>query len=281
MKQKIALIALITLFVACKKEQPFLEVIDGDLIQCFKNKHVCVGIINTPVVAKFVSGKFSFNDGTDYQNYWDAPYEQVNKLFGSTDCGEVLESRENSAMVGFRHLANTNNIELVGYVHKEDADRNGYNFRHAHLMVVPRMQATDIKIEARNGFYKFSAGSSNDLIMKRFCDTKRLNGRKISTWFGGQKTAPVNLRIGHGQAGNMENNFPKSLRISDQDDLCKSSEDPLNYLKNHSSGIWKDYETSCQGTLQVNFIGCNRQMGRSVGQSENSEGAFQYEVDCR
>jgi hypothetical protein len=80
-------------------------------------------------------------------------------------------------------------------MHKEDADRNCYNFRHAHLTVVTRMKEIDLKIEAVSDYYKFSAGSSHDLIMKRFCDTKRLNGRKISTWFGGQKPAPVDLKL--------------------------------------------------------------------------------------
>jgi hypothetical protein len=279
MKNIIFVFIFIFSFVACKKENPFLNVIDGSLIQCFKNKHICMGIVDTPVVAKSVSGKFSFNEGTDYQNYWDSPYGQVNKLFGATDCGEIIQTRENSAMVGFRHLPNTNSIELVGYVHKEDADRNGYNFRHAHLTVVPRMKEIDLKIEAVSGYYKFSAGSSHDLIMKRFCDTKRLNGRKISTWFGGQKPAPVDLKIGHGSLKSMNSTFPKNLRISDQDNLCKSTEDSLSYLINHQSGIYNEYKASCSGTLKVNFLGCNRNFDNG-NVSENSEGAFVYTVDC-
>ena len=61
MKKIIIIIILFSIFVACKKEPPFLNVIDGSLIQCFKNKHFCVGIVDTPVVAQSVSGRFSFN----------------------------------------------------------------------------------------------------------------------------------------------------------------------------------------------------------------------------
>ena len=263
----------------CKKEPAFLESLEGDLIVCPKNQHICFGILDVPERRESITDDFTFQDGTNYQNYWTTPYAQVNKLFGVTDCGDWIQNRDNSVMVGFRHLPGTEEIEILGYVHRQDAYRNGVNFRHASLALIPRYQKMRVTIGVLGGYYRFTADGHSELVMKRYCSDSTFKGRKISPWFGGQKVAPVTLKIEHQANQGRKSEFPKTLQIMDQDDLCSKGLNPLNYLKNHDSGIYSKLESECAGTLRVQGMGCNSK--RSDGSlSENSDPGLRYEVSC-
>ncbi len=285
---KLAALAVIALAVvpACKKESWIVQTIDGN-ITCFRNKHTCLGIANTPYFKPDISGEFTFKSGTDYQNAWSQPDTQVNKLFGATDCGDYIPSRENSAMVGFRHIQNTDTIELLGYAHREDAFRNGYNFRHASLAVVPRFQAVKAKISVMGSYYRFQTDGASDLIMKRYCGDSKFNGRKIAAWFGGQKPAPQDLHIDHSTGASIGVQFPRNLQIMDQDGLCSKRIDPIAYLKDHDSGIYSVLNSECgQGHLLVKVLGCD---GRRVASDPNapqensaaSDPGFRYWIECQ
>ena len=281
----VLLLVLGVLMIAgCKKEPAFWETLEGDLITCPKGSHICTGISDYPWTHSYITGEFTFKDGSDYQNQWsDAPYDQVNKLFGATDCGELIPSRENSAMTGFRHIAGTDLVELVGYVHREDAFRNGYNFRHANFAVVPRYQAVKVKINVIGNYYRFSADGNSEALLRRFCGDSTFRGRKIGTWFGGQRTAPVTLHIDHKKDVSLSSAFPKNLNLMDDDGLCSKGLDPVNYLKNHPSNLYQQYQAECSGTLQVQSLGCDSNIDSPLyrGTSGNSDPGFRYRITCQ
>jgi len=276
-------VLLLTVLSACKKEPALIGALTGDLITCFKGGHTCIGIEDVPYSHSAIQGKFTFKEGTNYQEYWSQPNSQVNKLFGATDCGNYIPSRENSAMVGFRHLPGTDLIELLGYVHREDAYRNGVNFRHANIAVIPRNQAVDLKISVTNSWYRFSANGNRETLMKRHCSDSTFKGRKIGTWFGGQLKAPVKVQIGHKKIVGVVSQFPKHLNLMDEDKLCQKGLDPIDYLVKHESGIYTAFKNECAGKLEVQALGCdaNIETDRYSGTSDNSDAGFRYLVTCQ
>ncbi len=268
---------------SCKKDAWFGQGFDTMVIRCRKGAHPCSGIANVLFSGKKVARAFEFQEGTLYQEAWGDSYSQVNKLFGATDCGDVLDPRNNSAMVGFRHLAGTDQIEILGYVHREDAYRNGYNFRHTNLWVVPRGTRVALEISTAGPYYRFTANGDTDLLMKRFCNRPNFQGRMIGTWFGGQRPAPQAMRIQHEPGVTIESVFPKTLRIMDQDNLCSKGLDPLEYLVQHESGIYSAYESECgAGNLEVQYLGCDAKMNGTPGAetSVDSERGFRYRISC-
>ena len=131
-------------------------------ITCKQGKNSCG--FRFPIFTKgasYTENEVRFLDNTDYQRLWSDRYDQINKLFGATDCGEIFDARKNSALVGWRHIKGTQEIELTGYVHRASAMQNGVNFRHAPLGIVPRSTKSQVRIETLTNHYLFNLNGQN------------------------------------------------------------------------------------------------------------------------
>ncbi len=264
-------------------------------------KHAFISTIPWIVNKSTIQLQASFNDGTDYQNLgsWNGDLS-VNKLFGATDCGDSIftdTSKVNSVMVGWRNLAapNTNYIELSGFINRKPNDlfKDGLYYQFSALSIVPRNQAVSVSIQKTGDFYLFSAGLDRNLIMHNRCNSDQFKtARKISSWFGGQQSAPQRMKIQEQRVSfpTVSNVFPKTLRIADGDDAhqsCPSRDgmDPLTYLKNHPSGIYGQYQANCPGTLLVTPLenGDCTHVIHSSGVTYNNEGAagYEYSIECK
>lgn len=252
-------------------------------ITCKQGKNSCG--FRFPIFLKgaaYTENEIKFLDNTDYQRLWSDRYDQINKLFGATDCGEIFDARKNSALVGWRHIKGTQEIELTGYVHRASAMQNGINFRHAPLGIVPRSAKSQVRLETLGNHYLYNLNGQSLLLMKRECSGKSLAGRHVNTWFGGQRTAPADLKIELNRKNQIQPKFPLTLRIADQDQMCSIS-NPENYLAQHSSGIFAQLRQKCQKNLRVQYLNCNSFVSNSSGQgwaSPNSIASLNFSVKC-
>ncbi len=248
-----------------------------DHAYCYNGQHACVGFADLPFFDSEIRYQFSFDDGTDYQTKFSPPNTQVNKLFGSTDCGTIAPATTDAAMIGFRHLAGTNQIELLGYAHNERNMANGLDFRYSHLLTVPRYQTVNLGIRVLNGYYSFRANSNDEVIMERFCSQGIFDGRIIDTWFGGAAPAPQDMEMKINDISKMPAGIPQNLSIADHDGTCGDIADPIANLKNHPSGIYAQYQGQCSKTLKVVYGRCSY----SENPTTTQRTVYQYTVQCQ
>ena len=267
---------------------PFINLIAheaaaGSIVTCKKNSHSCGSKIEL-FRSRKMTRKVSFLENTDYQRHltpnWPVQYDQINKTFGVSDCGNYIVNRKDSALVGWRNIYGTNLIELTGYVHRESVrDSLGNNFRSSPLGIVRRNDPNAITIEAMSNYYLYTLRSNKMLVMERQngCASD-IHGRYINTWFGGQKPAPETLRLSVERTSQPPVQFPISLKISD-DEVCKSKKpsDPLHYLDTHASGIMARLSSECQnskGSIKKQYLSCD---ALATGKDDNEKDAIPYE----
>ena len=248
-------------------------------IYCFKDQHQCASLSDAPFFDTSIQYQIRFAAGTDYQKSWQTPNLQVNKLFGATDCQQYGDSRHDSAMIGFRQIPGTDTIELLSYSHKDNrVGIDGLNYRFAHITTVNRYVKLHVGVSVLNQYYRYQVNGNNEVVMDRKCGDSTFNGRVISTWFGGQASAPNDMTIDIDNLTKMESTFPKNLSISDRDGSCESVADPVQMLKNHPSGILGQYTVgadACTGSLDIQYLGC--------AYSDNATATrpiFKYRIKC-
>lgn len=255
----------------------------ANVMTCRQGKNSCG--FRFPIFLKgasFAENQFQFLDNTNYQDFWDDRYDQINKLFGATDCGEIFSARVNSALVGWRHIKGTNNIEITGYVHRSNIMQNGVNFRHAPIGIIPRSLASSARVETLGHYYLYNLNSKNLLLMARGCSDQSLRGRHVNPWFGGQRSAPRTLSIDLNHTNSLQPQFPLTLRIADQDQMCKIG-NPENYLVQHDSGLMGLLRRYCSKTVKIRYLNCNNYVSDSSGSGWNSPesiASLNYSLQC-
>lgn len=265
----------------------FSFALQAKTVTCKKGKHRCKKAgLPWPVKVDFRGKKIAFKQNSDYQKFWeDAPYLQVNKLFGLTDCKTYFSSREKSAMIGWRHLGG-DQIEILAYVHRPDIKNSNKNFYHAPIAITRKNQTNKISISNKNSYYIYQSDMKNYTVFKRACSDSKMRGRQINHWFGGQRTAPANIKISDNSFSKSEYNreskgvFPKTVRLAGKD-ICEQS-NPLNYLEQHQSQIYQQLQRECGRNIQVEFEGCHRNVAdrEDQVQSRNSLASLTYQINC-
>lgn len=262
--------------------------LQAKIVTCKKGKHRCKNAgIPWPVKTNFRGKKISFKQNADYQRFWsDAPYLQVNKLFGLTDCKTYLNSRAKSAMIGWRHLGGEQ-IEILAYVHRPDIKNSNKNFYHAPIAITKKNKLNKISISNKSNYYIYQSGMTNYTIFKRACSYSKMQGRQINHWFGGQRKAPANIKISDHKFSKSEynreskNNFPKSVRLAGKD-ICQQS-NPQNFLKQHSSQIYQQLKSECGRDILVSYTGCHKNISYHGSEvtSRNSLASLNYQISCQ
>ncbi len=136
---------------------------------------------------KSLKVSFRLDDGAIYQsqspeNQWD-----VNKLFGFTDCN-ALDPQQNSARFGWRWNPGTSKIEILAFV-----DHNG-NHSFQDLGTTSPGEVSEGTIALEDGKYAFYYKGKR-VVMARNCSKNKMQGFKLYPYFGGQETAPHDIRI--------------------------------------------------------------------------------------
>jgi hypothetical protein len=108
----------------------------------------------------------------------------INKLYGFSDCNTL--HHENSARVGW--LWNHDALELYAYCYT-NGERNS-----EFLGIAPLKQKIKLSIEATATDYVFTYGEAEAKIA-RHCSDREIQGYQLFPYFGGDETAPHNIRI--------------------------------------------------------------------------------------
>jgi len=137
-------------------------------------------VLNTPRIKCDVI----FDSSAIYQSNQSYNQADVNKLIGFSDCGEG--HHENSARLGW----NWNGSQIVIYAY-------AYSGTERIILPIDSVKigkAISCSVEAIEGTYHFAVGESKVRI-QRFCGNYTGSFYKLFPYFGGDETAPHDIRI--------------------------------------------------------------------------------------
>jgi hypothetical protein len=267
-------------------------------VLCPKGSDICASGLPTEFGNfSYRAYEYSFNDGSDYAKN-DRLGDQINKLFGFTDCGHYGKTDEvPSAMIGWRSRPDDNNsIDIVGFLNKPEfkGTYGGLYYEWAPIVTVNRYSLINLSLQKmgpNSEYILFSADGKYNALVKRSCTGSGTIGapdRTITPWFGGKHLAPNDIRMraqGKGFAA-IDRGFPKFLSIADRTADCSnlSSAQAISQLMNHPSQISNSYISACNGQLSLTYLGCD-------GKTRNRDSkvvlddkvvwkSAQYQIDC-
>jgi len=139
-----------------------------------------IQILNTSSITASVT----FDSSAIYSTVDPSNQADINKLLGFSDCG--TEHQVNSARLGWSWNGNAVVIYAYAYVNKERISRP--------LGPVALNKAFDCFVKADKGFYIFKAGEYIDSI-PRYCNSHTGSRYKLYPYFGGDETAPHDMKI--------------------------------------------------------------------------------------
>lgn len=125
-----------------------------------------------------------FDSSAIYKNVKAENQYDINKLYGFSDCGTL--HHENSARFGWRW--NGRSIEMHAYWYKDSTRHSEY------LDTVSIGHASELALEVLPGYYKFEIKKSIHLF-PRHCNSTPIQGYRLYLYFGGDETAPHEIRI--------------------------------------------------------------------------------------
>jgi hypothetical protein len=139
-------------------------------------------------VSKVNETKYVTFDYSALYDLGDNDQHDINKLYGFSDCGN--RHHKNSARIGWRPTKDIDKVQLVAYVYN-----NGKRLTAKHLADVDIFKRTKTQITLDRNNYYFKVGNNPTVSMPRGCNKKRVTGYRLYPYFGGNKTAPHEVRI--------------------------------------------------------------------------------------
>jgi hypothetical protein len=125
-----------------------------------------------------------FDSSCIYRNVIPENIYDINKLYGFSDCGST--HHQNSARVGW--LWNGTAIELHAYCYVSGV-------RTSQLMgTLQPGRATQISISVQPKQYVFE-WNGKKTVMNRSCESDKMEGYQLYPYFGGDETAPHDIRV--------------------------------------------------------------------------------------
>jgi hypothetical protein len=125
-----------------------------------------------------------FDSTCIYRNVIPENQYDINKLYGFSDCGSA--HHQNSARVGW--LWNGSAIELHAYCYVSGV-------RNSQLMgTLQPGQPAQISIAVQPKQYIFE-WNGKKTVMNRSCDGNKVEGYQLYPYFGGDETAPHDIRV--------------------------------------------------------------------------------------
>lgn len=149
-----------------------------------KGKHYSKGVHFGYFHSKVMSIKAKFDSSAIYTNKLPANQEAINKLYGFSDCWSG--HHKNSARFGWRYL--NKKLELMAYVY------SGKQRSYIKLgdLELDKWQEMKISVSSAKYIYTFN---EKTFEMPRGCKSKNANGYKLFPYFGGDETAPQEIKI--------------------------------------------------------------------------------------
>lgn len=126
-----------------------------------------------------------FDSSAMYKNIKPENQHDVNKLYGFSDCGS--HHHENSARFGW--LWNGRSVEIHAYWYNDSVRHNQF------LDTVSLEQAIELSLKVLPGYYRFEIKNKIHLF-PRHCNSNSIEGYRLYPYFGGDETAPHDIRIG-------------------------------------------------------------------------------------
>ena len=266
-------------------------------VLCPKGSDICASGIPTEFGNFTYRGyQYSFNDGSDYAKNGNLG-DQVNKLFGFTDCGHMGKTDDvPSAMIGWKSRINDNNsIDIVGFLNKPELkEKYGTYYEWTPLVTVNRYSLINLSLQKMGPnleYILFSADGKYNALIKRSCSgsgNASAPERTVTPWFGGTHLAPNDIHMRAQAKGfpAIDRSFPKYLSIGDRTSDCANLTTPqaIALFFNHPSLISSTYVAACNGSLSVSYLGCE---GKTRNRDSNVVlddqvvwKASQYQIDC-
>jgi len=157
----------------------------GKTYKIKKGHHYASGIHFGHFKGTSLKMQFQFDDSAIYDLKDSTDQQDTNKLFGFTDCN-VVNPTQNSARFGWRYW--NNEIQIMAFV-----DYNGvHRFEKIGVTYPGEVSTGEIKLE--NGSYAFYY-KGNKTMMSRHCSSKKMKGYDLFPYFGGNRTAPHEVKI--------------------------------------------------------------------------------------
>ncbi len=149
-----------------------------------KGNHKASGIHSGLFVKSELSIKVKFDNSAIYTSKLPANQWAINKLFGFSDC--FSHHQTNSARFGWRYLNSKLELMAYNYVKKQRWEEKIGDLK------MNEWQEMKIKMDKSNYIFSF-AGKT--VKMPRGCSNKNANGYKLFPYFGGEETAPHDIKI--------------------------------------------------------------------------------------
>ncbi len=148
---------------------------------------------SNPRVVRFFSGtkmslSFVFDESANYEFTGAAASDQldINKLYGFSDCKS--HHSENSARIGWR--SNQGRIQIMAFTH-----RAGKFYYESLGFVEPnRVNQASISLSDDKKSYLYEMNEAK-LVVERGCNDGKAVGYALQPYFGGNQTAPQDIRI--------------------------------------------------------------------------------------
>lgn len=149
-----------------------------------KGEHYAAGNSLATVNKKSIAFRVRFDSSCIYKTILAENAGDINKLYGFSDCAS--RHQVNSARFGW--VWNGKAIELHAYCYSESV-------RSIKLLgSVAIGQEIDLELGVEQGKYVFTTGEKKEL-MPRSCTADRADGYQLYPYFGGDETAPHDMRI--------------------------------------------------------------------------------------
>lgn len=127
-----------------------------------------------------------FDNSAIYQTTSPADQDDINKLYGFTDCFSLVHS--NSARFGWRWYNDKLEIDAYTYVGGGDHISQTVGF-------VKPNESHDYSIQIQGAQYIFTLDNLPPVTMARGCTSANADGYRLYPYFGGTETAPHQVTI--------------------------------------------------------------------------------------
>jgi len=178
-------------FLACSKDQNFVKdnsnpSIPKGFTEYFigKGQHYSAQSAQIVLNAASIKSDVIFDSSAIYQNVEVNNQLDINKLIGFSDCG--AGHHENSARLGW----NWNGSQIVIYAY-------AYSGTQRIILPIDSVKigkAFHCSVEAIEGNYHFAVADKK-VTIQRFCNSYNGSFFKLFPYFGGDETAPHDIRI--------------------------------------------------------------------------------------
>jgi hypothetical protein len=187
----VLLFLLVNPFIACQKETSSNATVADPISNGFKkysipqSEHSTLDNNYQLITREAMRFMAQFDSSCIYYTADTKNSGDINKLYGFSDCGSF--HHENSARIGW--VWNGRAVDLYAYCYVD-------SIRNSRLLTTVDIgEPIELSIRPENGQYLFGVNGETICSMKRGCTGAGISGYQLYPYFGGDETAPHEIRI--------------------------------------------------------------------------------------